>query len=139
MQFEDDIGFQADSQGMATSEGSGTENHFNQSNQHQYQQNQQQNVYNSPFQNDSPVKGNFEESEGSGQGGGQLATDYDNEPPILEELGIKPDEIMKKFIAILTQRGFAEVSTYEDMAGAIFTLFLFGCLLMMVSGVTYSN
>ena len=73
------------------------------------------------------------ENEGNGKGGGQLSTDYDNEPPILEELGIKPDEITKKFIAILTQRGFAEVSTYEDMAGAIFVLFLFGCLLMMVS------
>ena len=73
------------------------------------------------------------ENDGTAAGGGQLSTDYDNEPPILEELGIKPDEIMKKFIAILTQRGFAEVSTYEDMAGAIFVLFLFGCLLMMVS------
>ena len=77
------------------------------------------------------------ENEGNKQGGGQLSTDYENEPPILEELGIKPDEIMKKFIAILTQRGFAEVSTYEDMAGAIFVLFLFGCLLMMVSSTFY--
>ena len=42
------------------------------------------------------------ENEGNAAGGGQLSTDYDNEPPILEELGIKPDEIMKKFIAILT-------------------------------------
>ena len=36
-------------------------------------------------------------------------TDYDNEPPILEELGIDPKEIIKKFVAILTQRGFKEV------------------------------
>ena len=40
---------------------------------------------------------------------------------------------MKKFVAILTQRGFKEVSTYEDMAGAIFVLFLFGALLLLVS------
>ena len=60
-------------------------------------------------------------------------TDYDNEPPILEELGIDPKEIIKKFVAILTQRGFKEVCTYEDMAGAIFVLFLFGFCLLLVS------
>ena len=59
--------------------------------------------------------------------------DYDNEPPLLEELGIKPEDITKKFMAILTQRGFKEVSTYEDMAGAIFVLFLFGFCLLLVS------
>ena len=42
------------------------------------------------------------ENQANTNGGGQLSTDYENEPPILEELGIKPDEIMKKFIAILT-------------------------------------
>ena len=61
--------------------------------------------------------------------------DYDNEPPLLEELGIKPEDITKKFLAILTQRGFKEVSTYEDMAGAIFVLFLFGFCLLLVSFV----
>ena len=40
---------------------------------------------------------------------------------------------MKKFMAILTQRNFKEVSVYEDMAGAIFVLFLFGALLLLVS------
>ena len=60
-----------------------------------------QQVFSSPFQN-SPVKSNFMENEGSASDKGQLSTDYENEPPILEELGIKPDEIMKKFIAILT-------------------------------------
>ena len=73
---------------------------------------------------------------------------YEDEPPILEgkwkqqliddknvclELGIVPADITKKFIAILTQRGFKEVSVYEDMAGAIFVLFLFGALLLLVS------
>ena len=42
------------------------------------------------------------ENEGTASDKGHLSTDYENEPPILEELGIKPDEIMKKFIAILT-------------------------------------
>ena len=68
-----------------------------------------------------------------GGGNGDTPTDYENEPPILEELGIDPKEIMKKFTAILTQRGFKEVCTYEDMAGAIFVLFLFGFCLLLVS------
>jgi len=38
-------------------------------------------------------------------------------------------------VAILTQRGFKEVCTYEDMAGAIFVLFLFGALLLLVSAL----
>ena len=50
-----------------------------------------------------------------------------------KELGIKPEEIVKKFTAILTQRGFKEVSTYEDMAGALLVLFIFGILLLLVS------
>ena len=49
------------------------------------------------------------------------------------ELGIEPNEIKKKFVAILTQRGFKEVSTYEDMAGALLVLFLFGLFLLLVS------
>jgi len=49
------------------------------------------------------------------------------------ELGIEPEAIKKKFLAILTQRGFKDVSTYEDMAGAVFVLFLFGALLLLVS------
>jgi hypothetical protein len=59
--------------------------------------------------------------------------DYDNEPPILEELGIDISEIMKKYKAILTQRGFEQASTYEDMAGAIFVMFVFGLVLLCVS------
>ena len=52
---------------------------------------------------------------------------------VAAELGIKPEEIVKKFTAILTQRGFKEVSTYEDMAGALLVLFIFGILLLLVS------
>lgn len=40
---------------------------------------------------------------------------------------------MKKYKAILTQRGFKEASTYEDMAGAIFVMFCFGFVLLCVS------
>lgn len=72
--------------------------------------------------------------------GGKSATgSYDDEPPILEELGIKPEEIKKKFLAILTQRGFKEVTTYEDMAGAMFVLFLFGILLLCRGTYQFGN
>ena len=36
-------------------------------------------------------------------------------------------------MAILTQRNFKDVCIYEDMAGAIFVLFLFGFCLLLVS------
>ena len=28
--------------------------------------------------------------------------DYENEPPLLEELGIEPDKILKKYLAVLS-------------------------------------
>lgn len=58
---------------------------------------------------------------------------------MLLELGIKPEEIKKKFLAILTQRGFKEVTTYEDMAGAMFVLFLFGILLLCRGTYQFGN
>lgn len=42
-------------------------------------------------------------------------------------------------MAIITQRGFKEVSTYEDMAGALFVLFLFGLLLLLRGNYQFGN
>ncbi len=105
---------------------------------------------------DSPFSGNNNDSAAANEMPTKTGpTSYDDEPPILEgkffafsryfwrisltercivlELGIEPNEIKKKFVAILTQRGFKEVSTYEDMAGALLVLFLFGLFLLLVS------
>lgn len=78
-------------------------------------------------------------SKDSNAGTKSTSVGYDDEPPILEELGIKPEEIKKKFLAILTQRGFADVTTYEDMAGALLVLFLFGFLLLCRGTYQFGN
>jgi len=57
----------------------------------------------------------------------------EDEPPLLEDLGIEPDKIKAKYWAILTQRGIKEVAAYDDMAGTLFVLFVFGVLLLLVS------
>ena len=59
--------------------------------------------------------------------------DFENEPPLLEELGIEPEKILKKYLAVLSQRNFQEVCVYEDMFGSILVMFIFGALLLLVS------
>lgn len=49
----------------------------------------------------------------------------------MEELGIEPDKIKKKFIAILTQRGMDQVAVEDDMAGTLLVCVMFGLLLML--------
>ena len=55
------------------------------------------------------------------------------ELPLLEDLGIDMNMIVKKFLAILTQRGIKEVALYNDMVGTIVVGIVFGFLLMCVS------
>lgn len=55
----------------------------------------------------------------------------DDELPLLEELGIEPDKIKNKFIAILTQRGMDKVANEDDMTGTFIICVLFGVLLML--------
>lgn len=49
---------------------------------------------------------------------------------MLEELGIEPEKIKAKFLAILTQRSVDKVAAEDDMAGTILVLVMFGFLLM---------
>jgi hypothetical protein len=46
-------------------------------------------------------------------------------------LGIEPDKIKNKFIAILTQRGMDKVANEDDMTGTFIICVLFGVLLML--------
>lgn len=55
----------------------------------------------------------------------------DDDLPLLEELGIEPDKIKNKFIAILTQRGMDKVANEDDMTGTFIICVLFGVLLML--------
>jgi hypothetical protein len=57
----------------------------------------------------------------------------EDEPPLLEDLGIEFDKIKDKFISIITQRNIKEHAGYDDMAGPIFIFLVFGMLLMLVS------
>lgn len=61
------------------------------------------------------------------------AEDYDNEPPLLEELGINFDHIKQKTVAVLNPMVSPEASIMQDtdMAGPLVFCFIFGgCLLM---------
>jgi hypothetical protein len=57
----------------------------------------------------------------------------------LEELGIEPDKIKKKFLAILTQSGMQEISAETDMTGTIVVCVLIGLLLMFKGKIKFGN
>lgn len=47
------------------------------------------------------------------------------------ELGIEPEKIKQKFLAILTQRGIPQVAAEDDMAGTLLVCVIFGLLLAL--------
>ena len=47
------------------------------------------------------------------------------------DLGIEPDKIIKKYVAILTQMGIKDVADYHDISGTLAIAGLFGFLLML--------
>ena len=47
------------------------------------------------------------------------------------DLGIEPDKIIKKYIAILTQMNIKEVADYHDISGTLAIAGLFGFLLLL--------
>jgi hypothetical protein len=64
--------------------------------------------------------------------------DYDNEPPLLEELGINPSEIFHKSLSVaipfdyFNKLSSAELSESEsDLAGPLLICLLFGTFLML--------
>ena len=62
-----------------------------------------------------------------------IENDFDNEPPLLEDLGIEPKKVLSKLLAVLTQRGLSDVADYDDMTGPILIFLLFNSILMLVS------
>ena len=68
-----------------------------------------------------------------------MAANDGEEIPLLEDLGIDVNLIVKKFVAILTQRGIKEVALYNDMVGTIVVGIVFGILLMCVSVLVIDN
>lgn len=59
--------------------------------------------------------------------------DYDNEPPLLEELGINFDHIRQKTFAVLNPVGSAtaDVIADQDLAGPLVFCLLFGASLLL--------
>eukprot|EP00656_Telonema_subtile_P033332 TRINITY_DN3689_c0_g1_i3.p1 TRINITY_DN3689_c0_g1~~TRINITY_DN3689_c0_g1_i3.p1 ORF type:complete len:227 (+),score=36.86 TRINITY_DN3689_c0_g1_i3:179-859(+) len=70
---------------------------------------------------------NFSDMSGGGQ------ADYDNEPPILEELGINFDHIKRKTISVLhpTKKLEPDLIDDADMAGPIVNCLLLGATLLL--------
>ncbi|RCN28763.1 Yip1 domain protein [Ancylostoma caninum] len=65
--------------------------------------------------------------------------DYDNEPPLLEELGINFSHIKEKTFAVLNPAGSAspEVIEDQDLAGPLVFCLLFGFALLLHGKMTF--
>jgi len=73
----------------------------------------------------------------SGGGGG---TDFDEEPPLLEELGINPNHIFQKTLSVLNPFRTTEQSILQDtdMAGPLAFCLALGGFLLLSGKVTFS-
>lgn len=67
-------------------------------------------------------------------------TDFDDEPPLLEELGINPDHIIQKTLSVLNPFRETEVSILQDtdMAGPLVFCLAFGGFLLLSGKVHFS-
>jgi len=72
--------------------------------------------------------------------GGIPGDDFDNEPPLLEELGIHPEHIVQKTLAVLNplRKTTSEVAADADLAGPLCFCLAFGALLLL-SGKVHFN
>lgn len=55
------------------------------------------------------------------------------------ELGIEPEKIKNKFIAILTQQNMQKVAAEDDMTGTFIIIVAFGILLMLKGKIQFGN
>ncbi|CAD5223391.1 unnamed protein product [Bursaphelenchus okinawaensis] len=91
-------------------------------NQAQYSQQQQQNYYGNMFIPSAPAETSKPGEE-----------DFENEPPLLEELGVNFDHIRQKTFAVLNPVGYAspDVIADQDLAGPLVFCLLFGASLLL--------
>jgi len=68
------------------------------------------------------------------------STDFDDEPPLLEELGINPDHIFQKTLAVLNpfRETDAAILQDTDLAGPLAFVLAFGGLLLLSGKVHFS-
>ncbi|XP_065353950.1 protein YIPF5 [Cloeon dipterum] len=106
--------------------------------QQNYQQAQQppqyaSNPYLDPTAAAAPYTGEiFTPSIPAGPQGG--STDFEDEPPLLEELGINPDHIIQKTLSVLNPFRATEASVLQDtdMAGPLVFCLALGSLLLLI-------
>ncbi|XP_071454065.1 protein YIPF5 [Hetaerina americana] len=80
--------------------------------------------------------------EASGTHKGYAATsEFDDEPPLLEELGINPDHIIQKTLAVLNplRETDAKILQDTDFAGPLAFCLAFGALLLLSGKVHFSS
>jgi len=77
---------------------------------------------------------------GQQQGYTGTGTDFDDEPPLLEELGINPQHIVQKTLSVLNPFRTTEKSIFEDtdLAGPLVFCLAFGGFLLLSGKVTFS-
>ncbi|CAD7079796.1 unnamed protein product [Hermetia illucens] len=116
--------------------------------------NSQQNVppnYNSPttYGGDSSVRSYYDPTSYSdniykpndpGSNYGAPNTDFDDEPPLLEELGINPNHIVQKTLAVLNpfRTTDQDICQDTDMAGPLVFCLALGGFLLLSGKVTFS-
>jgi len=65
---------------------------------------------------------------------------FEDDPPLLEDLGIEPDKIKRKFISIFSIRPIEkEVADYDDMTGSILVAVVLGFLMLLRGKVQFSS
>ncbi|KAF4527666.1 hypothetical protein B566_EDAN010891 [Ephemera danica] len=72
--------------------------------------------------------------------GGASVPDFEDEPPLLEELGINPDHIMQKTLSVLNPFRETDASILQDtdMAGPLVFCLAFGAFLLLSGKVHFS-
>jgi len=83
----------------------------------------------------NPASVDFGSPVGGGGGFGAPTNEFENEPPLLEELGINFRHIYQKTIAVLIPFKPLNSDLHvndDDMAGPLFFVLLFGSFLLLV-------
>ncbi|KAH8276402.1 hypothetical protein KR018_005154 [Drosophila ironensis] len=81
-----------------------------------------------------------QDQSGKQAGGGGAGTDFDDEPPLLEELGINPNHIFQKTLAVLNPLRGTEQQILQDtdMAGPLVFCLTLGGFLLLQGKMTFS-
>lgn len=89
------------------------------------------------MQTNNPMNNNINQSYSENY---DETTNYDNEPPLMEELEINLDQIMKKTWAVLTFKSLDDhrnILHEPDLAGPIAFLLIFGFLLLLTGKIQF--